>query len=710
MPTRSAAALVDRSLLSSLRPMFNVSLRVKILSLPGLAGIGFLIVLAATVFLGGRAQKAQSLVETGHAPALELSRQLEQNLDVLHRAMRDAVGAADTNAVIATDSIARNFRTAVMQARALPTAHVPHLDSVGTAFDGYAALARKTNMAMVTGTLGDDMLPAMASMRKQFNALRDTLAQGTQREQAAMTAAFASARKAQAVSEWTVIIVLVSFSILLGIGAMTIVRDVLGVIGQMSKAATAIAAGRVDQRVEYRNTDELGALATAFRDMIEYIGGIAHAADRLAVGDMSSTVAERSADDVLSRNMNRATDTLREIVGEAHELIEAAKEGDLGRRGQPEKFQGAYRDLIGGINDMLDALAKPMEEARAALEEMAAKDLCARMDGEYRGDHAKLRDALNTALENVDSTISGIQASVEQVNATVAEIANGSQELANSAGQQASALDQVSSSIAVVDERTKRSARNATEAKSIVETARESAEKGAQSMSQLAQAVEGIKSAADKTARIVKTIDEIAFQTNLLALNAAVEAARAGDAGKGFAVVADEVRSLAIRAADAARNTAALIEESVQAAESGVVLNRGVRAQLDEINTGVARAAEVMTTIAADAKDQERHLAQITASVTEISTLTQRTAANAEESASAATELSAQAGEMHSMASQFRLSGSAATARPAGRLGTPPSAARRPVSRLGSARTAVPSAVTGLRHVEDAFSDGVTDF
>ena len=140
-------------------------------------------------------------------------------------------------------------------------------------------------------------------------------------------------------------------------------------------------------------------------------------------------------------------------------------------------------------------------------------------------------------------------------------------------------------------------------------------EQGVERMVALADAVAEIKRSADATAKIVKTIDEIAFQTNLLALNAAVEAARAGDAGKGFAVVADEVRNLAIHASDASKNTARLIEESVAKAETGVTLNESVQRRLEEIRKGVQGAAAIMNEIAEGAAAQVQELAEVTTSM-----------------------------------------------------------------------------------------------
>jgi methyl-accepting chemotaxis protein len=177
-----------------------------------------------------------------------------------------------------------------------------------------------------------------------------------------------------------------------------------------------------------------------------------------------------------------------------------------------------------------------------------------------------------------------------------------------------------------------------------------------ESMKRLSESIRQIKTSSDATAKIVKTIDEIAFQTNLLALNAAVEAARAGDAGKGFAVVAEEVRNLAIRSAEAAKNTANRIEESVKNAAGGVAINQEVLKNLDEINAQIRKVSEVMAEIAGASEQQSQGIEQVNTAVEQLNMVVQQVAANAEQSASAAQELWKQADVMQSMIGQFHLS------------------------------------------------------
>ena len=254
----------------------------------------------------------------------------------------------------------------------------------------------------------------------------------------------------------------------------------------------------------------------------------------------------------------------------------------------------------------------------------------------------------------INRIISGLTGGAEQTASAAGQVSAASQSLAQGASEQAAAIEETTASVEEMSSMTKQNAANAEEAKSVAANAKSSADKGFQAMGRMSTAIEDIKKSSDQTAKIIKTIDEIAFQTNLLALNAAVEAARAGEAGKGFAVVAEEVRNLAQRSAEAARNTADMIEQSVKNADNGVQITNEVAKALEEIAGGAKQVNELVAQIASASNDQAQGIEQISSSVSQMDTVTQQNAANAEESASASEELNAQAEELNHMVAELR--------------------------------------------------------
>ncbi len=246
---------------------------------------------------------------------------------------------------------------------------------------------------------------------------------------------------------------------------------------------------------------------------------------------------------------------------------------------------------------------------------------------------------LNEAIECISSSSKETAAASEQISAS-------SQSLAEGASEQAASLEETSASLEEMSSMTKKNAENAESAKLLAAGTRKAADTGASDMQAMTDAMNAIKTSSDGISKIIKTIDEIAFQTNILALNAAVEAARAGEAGMGFAVVADEVRTLAQRSAEAARETAAKIEDSIQKSESGVQISSKVAQNLQEIVTHVRKVDGLVAEIATASKEQSVGIEQVNTAVSQMDKVTQSNAAAAEESASASEELNEQAGAL----------------------------------------------------------------
>jgi methyl-accepting chemotaxis protein len=444
--------------------------------------------------------------------------------------------------------------------------------------------------------------------------------------------------------------ILIIFGILLNSSLTRPLKQALMMMRELEK-------GHLTKRLHMKRKDEIGDLTHAmdtFADNLQQ--NVIFNMQQISEGNINIEPTIMDDNDEIGPALQKMTNTIRSLVNEVNLLTRSTMEGKLKVRGDESLFKGAYQDIVQGINQTLDAMMGPINEASAVLESLAARDMTARIRGDYTGEHAKIKKSLNIAVENLEKALLQVSIGADQVASASVQVSTGGQSLSQGASEQASSLEEVSSSLQEMSSMIKQNTLNAKEANVVASGARDSADKGVESMNRMSSAINEIKTSSDATARIVKTIDEIAFQTNLLALNAAVEAARAGDAGKGFAVVADEVRNLAMRSAEAAKNTAGLIEAAVKNSENGVIINGEVLKNFQEITDKIGKVSQVVAEIAAASEQQDQGINQVNKAIEQLNLLTQQNAANAEESASAAQQMSSQSEEMRSMVAGFKLS------------------------------------------------------
>lgn len=312
-------------------------------------------------------------------------------------------------------------------------------------------------------------------------------------------------------------------------------------------------------------------------------------------------------------------------------------------------------DEIGQVADAVNLLAEKNKHAADVAETMSGGDFSIDIVPETEED--VLGNSLKRLVDGNNATLSEIREAAGKVGSESQQVAMASQSLAQGSTEQASAVEQVTASIADITERTKVNAENAKEASSLVEKAKVSALEGNEEMEHMVEAMREINESSENISKIIKTIDDIAFQTNILALNAAVEAARAGEHGKGFAVVSEEVRSLAAKSAEAASETAELIEDSIAKVQYGSEHAGKTAKKLDEMVQAVDDIVSLIQNIATASNDQANALSQVSLAVEQVSQVVQTNSATSEECAAASEELSNQSANLKVLVDQYKLRG-----------------------------------------------------
>jgi methyl-accepting chemotaxis protein len=311
------------------------------------------------------------------------------------------------------------------------------------------------------------------------------------------------------------------------------------------------------------------------------------------------------------------------------------------------------KDEFGQLIIAAASFVNHVNEISKALEMIAGNDLTP--DIALLSEKDTMGNSLRLLLNNLNDMFMSINDASNEVSAGSHQVADEAQALAQGSTQQAASIAELSESMTEISAKTTENAERARHAASLSNTIRDNAEKGSRQMGEMISAVNDINQSSQDIQKVMKVIDDIAFQTNILALNAAVEAARAGQHGKGFAVVADEVRNLAAKSAEAAKNTEALITDSMSKSVLGVRIAGETAASFSEIVSGVEESSGIVSEIALSSEEQSQAISQINTGIDQVAAVVQQNSATAEESAATSEEMSAQSAILREMITQFKI-------------------------------------------------------
>jgi methyl-accepting chemotaxis protein len=395
-----------------------------------------------------------------------------------------------------------------------------------------------------------------------------------------------------------------------------------------------------------------------FRGVIKSISDdIVGLAQHASAGALSSRVnvsAYHGDWGVLVGELNKLVETIVVPIHEAAEVLGYVAEGNFEYTVKGD-YKGDFLLIKNSINNTVTNIHSYIDEIASVLLQLSQNNLDQAITREYIGSFAVIKDSINNIMSTFNSVISDISTASEQVAMGARSVSDSSMTLAEGATRQASSVQELNATILTINESTLQNAQSAKNAENLSIRSKESAEKGDEDMKRMVISMDGIKESSSKITKIIKVIDDISFQTNLLALNAAVEAARAGEHGKGFAVVAEEVRSLAARSSTAARETAELIEESIDKVSEGTQIADETADGLRKILVDVDQVAEIISGIATASSEQAEAISQVTMGLTQITNVVHSNSATSEEAASASQQLSSQSEVMRELVGVFKL-------------------------------------------------------
>ncbi|ACF52706.1 methyl-accepting chemotaxis protein [Stenotrophomonas maltophilia] len=454
----------------------------------------------------------------------------------------------------------------------------------------------------------------------------------------------------------------------LGEAMASVRQSVQAAIGAQLQMAEQHEAGAIRYRMDASAfPGDFGRMVQATNSLVESHVQVellmAEVMQRYAIGDLSRDLPDYPGEKgTLTRTLAAVKQSLMAINAQIDELARAARAGDFSMRGDAAAFQYQFKAMVEHLNGMMASSQASIADVSDVLRAISHGDLTARMDGEYDGVFARMRDDANTTTAQLTGIVRGIQVAADSINNAAQELAAGNNDLSRRTEQQAANLEEAAASMEELTSTVRQNAELARQADSEAHAAGAAVRETEQAMAQMASVMGEIDQSSARISEISTVIDGIAFQTNILALNAAVEAARAGEQGRGFAVVASEVRTLAQRAGVAAKEIKELIEDAAAKVKSGLAVTVESEAAIARVAQASSRTTQLMSDIAAASKEQAAGIEQVNQVVVQMDQVTQQNAALVEEATAASRALEEQAHALTTSVSVFKVEGAAASA------------------------------------------------
>ncbi|WP_313298408.1 methyl-accepting chemotaxis protein [Stenotrophomonas sp.] len=456
----------------------------------------------------------------------------------------------------------------------------------------------------------------------------------------------------------------------LGEAMASVRQSVQAAIGAQLQMAEQHEAGAIRYRMDASAfPGDFGHMVQATNSLVESHVQVellmAEVMQRYAIGDLSRDLPDYPGEKgTLTRTLAAVKQSLMAINAQIDELARAARAGDFSMRGDAAAFQFQFKAMVEHLNGMMASSQASIADVSDVLRAISHGDLTARMDGEYDGVFARMRDDANTTTAQLTGIVRGIQVAADSINNAAQELAAGNNDLSRRTEQQAANLEEAAASMEELTSTVRQNAELARQADSEAHAAGAAVRETEQAMAQMASVMGEIDQSSARISEISTVIDGIAFQTNILALNAAVEAARAGEQGRGFAVVASEVRTLAQRAGVAAKEIKELIEDAAAKVKSGLAVTVESEAAIARVAQASSRTTQLMSDIAAASKEQAAGIEQVNQVVVQMDQVTQQNAALVEEATAASRALEEQAHALTTSVSVFKVEGAAASVVP----------------------------------------------